>query len=99
MLFKALSAAVFGIDAYPVEAWSAPAAAVTADGTGAVIPGPMRNFLRMAAISQKISPDEVLPLLENEDAVPPPIPPYKKLYFEQYGGGPGTMPRPARLHP
>jgi hypothetical protein len=27
------------------------------------IPGPLRSFLRMAAISQKISPDEVLPLL------------------------------------
>ena len=27
------------------------------------IPGPLRSFLRMAAISQKISPEEVLPLL------------------------------------
>jgi len=27
------------------------------------IPGPLRSFLRMAGISQKISPDEVLPLL------------------------------------
>jgi len=27
------------------------------------IPGPLRSFLRMAAISQKITPDEVLPLL------------------------------------
>jgi hypothetical protein len=27
------------------------------------IPGPMRSFLRMAAISQKITPEEVLPLL------------------------------------
>src|ERR1700737_4877229 len=25
------------------------------------IPGPLRSFLRMAAISQKVSPDEVLP--------------------------------------
>jgi hypothetical protein len=28
-----------------------------------MIPGPLRSFLRMAAISQKISPEEVLPLL------------------------------------
>ena len=30
-----------------------------------VIPGPQRSFLRMAGISQKISPDEVLPLLSR----------------------------------
>lgn len=30
---------------------------------GIVIPGPLRSFLRMAGISQKISPDDVLPLL------------------------------------
>ncbi|HEY6904762.1 MAG TPA: hypothetical protein VI216_10685, partial [Candidatus Acidoferrales bacterium] len=29
------------------------------------IPGPMRSFLRMAAISQKVSPDEVMPLLSR----------------------------------
>jgi hypothetical protein len=29
----------------------------------AVIPGPLRSFLRMAGISQKVSPEEVLPLL------------------------------------
>ncbi|HZR56614.1 MAG TPA: hypothetical protein VFA74_07060 [Terriglobales bacterium] len=28
-----------------------------------IIPGPMRSFLRMAGISQKVSPDEILPLL------------------------------------
>jgi hypothetical protein len=28
-----------------------------------IIPGPLRSFLRMAGISQKISPDDVLPLL------------------------------------
>src|ERR1019366_10027138 len=50
-------------------AWSAPPAAVTAEGTGAVIPGPLRNFLRMAAISQKVSPDEVLPLLSRNVVV------------------------------
>ena len=29
------------------------------------IPGPLRSFLRMAGISQKITPDEVLPLLSR----------------------------------
>jgi hypothetical protein len=29
----------------------------------ASIPGPLRSFMRMAAISQKVSPDDVLPLL------------------------------------
>ncbi len=32
---------------------------------GVVIPGPLRSFLRMAGISQKIPPDEVLPLLSR----------------------------------
>src|ERR1700730_12697320 len=27
------------------------------------IPGPLRSFMRMAAISQKVTPDDVLPLL------------------------------------
>ncbi len=30
-----------------------------------VIPGPQRSFLRMAGISQKVTPDEVLPLLSR----------------------------------
>src|SRR5207302_9280271 len=30
-----------------------------------MIPGPLRSFLRMAGISQKIAPDEVLPLLSR----------------------------------
>jgi arylsulfatase len=36
---------------------------------------------------------EILPCLENEDAVPPEVAPYKQLYWEQYGGGPGKLPR------
>ncbi len=32
---------------------------------------------------------ETLPCLENEDAVPPRVPPYKELYWKQFGGGPG----------
>jgi len=37
----------------------------TASPTGdmVMIPGPLRSFLRMAGISQKVSPDDVLPLL------------------------------------
>jgi hypothetical protein len=40
---------------------------LNAQGAGAsvVIPGPLRSFLRMAGISQKIAPDEVLPLLAH----------------------------------
>ncbi len=34
---------------------------------------------------------EVLPLLDNEDAVPPRIAPYKTRYWSQYGGGPGVL--------
>ncbi len=33
------------------------------------IPGPLRSFLRMAAISQKVSPEEVLPLLARNVVV------------------------------
>ena len=33
------------------------------------IPGPLRSFLRMAGISQKISTEEVLPLLARNVAV------------------------------
>ena len=29
------------------------------------IPGPLRSFMRMAGISQKVAPDEVLPLLSR----------------------------------
>src|SRR5215472_10834826 len=35
----------------------------------AQIPGPLRSFLRMAAISQKVSPEEVLPLLARNVVV------------------------------
>src|SRR6202142_4050406 len=35
----------------------------------ATVPGPLRSFLRMAAISQKVSPDEVLPLLARNVSV------------------------------
>ena len=32
--------------------------------------------------------DEVLPAMENEDAVGPAVNPYKELYWKQFGGGP-----------
>ena len=35
----------------------------SSDGDVVAIPGPLRSFLRMAAISQKIAPEDVLPLL------------------------------------
>src|SRR5712664_1517548 len=33
------------------------------DPDAALIPGPLRSFMRMAAISQKVNPEDVLPLL------------------------------------
>jgi hypothetical protein len=48
----------------PAVADSADNAAKRPAATASVtIPGPLRSFLRMAAISQKTSADEVLPLL------------------------------------
>src|SRR6266404_3407124 len=51
--------------------WSATASgADTAAATStAVIPGPLRSFLRMAAVSQKVTPEEVLPLLARNVVV------------------------------
>jgi hypothetical protein len=40
-----------------------PEAATPRSSSDVVIPGPLRSFLRMAGISQKASPEEVLPLL------------------------------------
>ena len=37
--------------------------AQSAEAVTVTIPGPLRSFLRMAGISQKIRPEEVLPLL------------------------------------
>src|SRR5579864_1819494 len=55
------------------NAWSAPAAGLSRSedaggpsvAANAIIPGPLRSFLRMAGISQKISPEEVVPLLAH----------------------------------
>ncbi len=48
---------------------SSTAAGAPASVATTPIPGPLRSFLRMAGISQKVSPDEVLPLLSREVAV------------------------------
>ena len=56
-----------------------------------------QTVARMDAAYDRRWDEKILPLLENEDAVPPPIAPYKKLYFEQFGDGTGTIPRSARL--
>ncbi len=40
--------------------------------------------------------DEILPLLVNENAEPPKLPPYKRVYYQQFGGGPGGDPRLVR---
>ena len=42
-----------------------PAPTADDDSTTVEVPGPLRSFLRMAGISQEISPDEVLPLLSR----------------------------------
>jgi hypothetical protein len=47
-------------------------------GDTITIPGPLRSFLRMAGISQKVSPNDVLPLLA------------RNVYLEGYQGGDRT---------
>ena len=37
--------------------------------------------------------EEVLPALENEDAVGPKVNPFKELYWKQFGGGPTDPPK------
>ncbi len=56
----------------PSNAASAPREFSQPEETGAqssavtvVIPGPLRSFMRMAGISQKVSPEEVMPLLAH----------------------------------
>jgi hypothetical protein len=54
----------------PVPSANSAAASPHSDGSGSsfsqlVIPGSRRSFLRMAAISQQITPEEVLPLLSR----------------------------------
>ena len=48
---------------------AAGASSIGQETTAATIPGPLRSFLRMAGISQKIAPEEVLPLLARNVVV------------------------------
>ena len=68
---------------FPRNAWTAlpgtpseqtngtqsPESAAVSSPEEVTIPGPLRSFLRMAAISQKVSPEEVLPLLSRNVVV------------------------------
>ena len=56
---------------WPGSAWSAQSSKEVPPASSArvTIPGPLRSFLRMAAISQKVSADEVLPLLARNVAM------------------------------
>ncbi|MDE3179322.1 MAG: hypothetical protein KGM47_06635 [Acidobacteriota bacterium] len=55
------------LNAFPASPFRPPTpdqVAAPADAQGSItIPGPLRSFLRMAAISQKVTPNQVLPLL------------------------------------
>lgn len=53
----------------PSSASPGPAPAESSPVSEVTVPGPLRSFLRMAGISQKISPDEVLPLLARNVVV------------------------------
>jgi hypothetical protein len=65
----------FAANARPAESVDSSPSAVVAslpaqsgpatDSSEFIIPGPLRSFLRMAGISQKIAPEEVLPLLSR----------------------------------
>jgi len=52
-----------------IRTQSAPAVPESSPAEEVTIPGPLRSFLRMAAISQKVPPDEVLPLLARNVVV------------------------------
>lgn len=58
---KAIHATVTSTAPDTVSTGMSPQATPVIDGV--VIPGPLRSFLRMAGISQKVSPNDVLPLL------------------------------------
>jgi hypothetical protein len=53
----------------PSNASPGPAPAASSSVSEVTVPGPLRSFLRMAGISQKISPDELLPLLARNVVV------------------------------
>lgn len=61
------------------------ASAQPADQSEVILPGPLKPFLRMAAISQQIGPDEVLPLLA------------RNIVINGYRGAPDKDPKPTEF--
>ena len=57
------SAPVARGDTHPEASSSQQGAAQSPEAITVAIPGPLRSFLRMAGVSQKVAPEEVLPLL------------------------------------
>src|ERR1700741_598386 len=52
----------------PLVSWSSPVPDTqdsSHSGASVAVPGPLRSFLRMAGISQKVPPSDVLPLLSR----------------------------------
>jgi hypothetical protein len=62
-----------------------PPAQASDEPTQVTIPGPLRPFLRMAAISQQVAPDEVLPLLA------------RNIVIDGYRGSPDKDPKPTEF--
>jgi hypothetical protein len=72
LVFSSFYSSANALDSAPSTASNPSEAATTSPPDGALansseftIPGPLRSFLRMAGISQKIAPEEVLPLLSR----------------------------------
>lgn len=63
LVIAVLFCAVSGPAAQAQGAPPSRASSSPGNGTAVAIPGPLRSFLRMAGISQKASPEDVLPLL------------------------------------
>jgi hypothetical protein len=70
-VYSCFSSTVIGAASpgFPPAPRSQAAASGTSSADVTTIPGPLRSFLRMAAISQKVSVDEVLPLLARNVSV------------------------------
>jgi hypothetical protein len=69
----------------PQEQKSLPAAQSAEGPSQIVIPGPLKPFLRMAAISQQVAPEEVLPLLA------------RNVVIDGYRGAPDKDPKPTEF--
>src|SRR5207253_5737017 len=69
----------------PQAKGTTPPARAKDEQTQVTIPGPLRPFLRMAAISQQVAPDEVLPLLA------------RNVVIDGYRGSPDKDPKPTEF--